>query len=513
MRALSWTAPVLVCLSLLCAASVVTRSNPFDMVGSLVATLLRSWMLYIQATFNENPGHVIIETACIAAIFYLLFHRRFDPGEQQKLSLKEEEELLKEWVPQPLTPTVSKPFAPPVMTSATENGFVTVASETAKKLNLSTCDFLGLSGMQSIKDACKQTIMQYGVGSCSPRGFYGTVTPHLLFEDEMAKFMGAEAAILYSDSLATVSSIVAAFSKAGDLIICDDGVRNDVLAGVSLSRSHVIFFKHNDMEDLERILENVAAADRKRSRKSLNRRFIVVEGVYQNYGDICPIEVVVDLKKRYHYRIILDDSLGFGVLGTTGRGTCEMKGIPVQDIDIWCTRMDTAMASVGGVCCGSLQVVEHQRLGAAGYVFSASSPMFSCTAAVEALKVIDAEPERAERVRANGNLLRAELRSIEGVVVGGSTDSPLTHLRLSTSDAEEHSLGLYRRVAQSLFDNDDILVSVSSFTPHQKMAPPPSICLYVGCHSTREQLVDVAKRVAAAFASALEQPARKKPNE
>jgi serine palmitoyltransferase len=101
-----------------------------------------------------------------------------------------------------------------------------------------------------------------------------------------------------------------------------------VQAGLVLSKSEVIYFKHNDAADLERILQEIAARDAK-TKKKLNRRFIVVEGLYLNYGDQCPLKKIVELKNQYKFRLIMDDSMGFGVLGKTGRGTPEHFNIPV----------------------------------------------------------------------------------------------------------------------------------------------------------------------------------------
>ena len=108
----------------------------------------------------------------------------------------------------------------------------------------------------------------------------------------------------------------------------DDGVHYGIKQGIELSRSNVLYFKHNDMQDLERVLQDVREKDLVSNRK-LNRRFIVVEGLYQNYGDVCALDKVYDLAIDYKYRLILDDSLAFGVLGKTGRGTPEHFHIQV----------------------------------------------------------------------------------------------------------------------------------------------------------------------------------------
>lgn len=170
----------------------------------------------------------------------------------------------------------------------------------------------------------------------------------------------------------------------------DEGVNDAVLAGVNLSRARIIFFKHNDMADLERILREVVATDRRRGLDGTHqRRYIVVEGIYRNYGDVCPIAAVVQLKRQFKFRIVLDECISFGVLGSGGRGVTEHAGVSFRDADIFLGAMNSSLASVGGFCAGMREVVDHQRLSGAGYCFSAAAPPFTAAAADEALKIME----------------------------------------------------------------------------------------------------------------------------
>ena len=109
----------------------------------------------------------------------------------------------------------------------------------------------------------------------------------------------------------------------------DEGVHFGLQQGITLSKCNVLYFKHNDMEDLERVLQDVREKDLAHPSKKLHRRFVIVEGLYQNYGDITPLDKVVELKKKYKYRLLLDDTLAVGVLGATGRGSPEHFNIKV----------------------------------------------------------------------------------------------------------------------------------------------------------------------------------------
>ena len=137
-----------------------------------------------------------------------------------------------------------------------------------------------------------------GCGSCGPRGFYGTIDAHLEVEEAMSSYLGTEGAILYSDGASAATSTVAAFAKRGDLLIVDEGVSESLLVGVTLSRANVRYFRHNDVKDLKRVLEKVRLQDVQYKRKSTDqRRFLIVEGLYRNWGTIAPLKEIVKLKE------------------------------------------------------------------------------------------------------------------------------------------------------------------------------------------------------------------------
>lgn len=118
------------------------------------------------------------------------------------------------------------------------------------------------------------------------------------------------------------------FSKQDDIIVADSGCNFAIQVGMELSRSRISWFKHNDLGDLEEQLKKITAKDKKGVTPK-NRRFIIVEGVYENYGDLAPLDKINELAKKYCFRIIMEDSFGIGVLGKTGRGTHEHFNIPV----------------------------------------------------------------------------------------------------------------------------------------------------------------------------------------
>ena len=262
----------------------------------------------------------------------------------------------------------------------------------------------------------------------------GTIDQHLKIEEAISKFLGTEESIAYSDGASAVSSAIPAFSKKGDLLIIDEGCGEPILTGANLSRSTVIFFKHNDMNDLEEILASIANDDKRLSRDSTEqRRFIIVEGVYRNSGKICPLNDIVRLKEKYCYRLILDESISFGTLGNTGRGVTEHFDVDISNVEILIIAMDTALASVGGICTGTREVIDHQRLSGAGYCFSASSPPFLSACACQALLEIENSPDLILQLQKNATLLWKGLNSIDELHVVSDSPSPIIHLQLENN--------------------------------------------------------------------------------
>lgn len=343
------------------------------------------------------------------------------------------------------------------------NTRVTLVGQPDKQLvTFCSNDFLGLGASAAVRKASRETLEAYTLGSCGPRGFYGSTRKHLELEERLAAFMGADESITYSDAVAAIASAIPAFAKRGDVLLVDAGVNHAVQTGARLSRSKVTLFKHNDMADLRTQLAAVAAADRTKRDTSLEqRRFIVVEGLYANYGDLCPLKQVVALAREFRWRVICDDALGFAALGEHGRGSIEAAGliapvpagsgapaapggagslprapVRIDGVDVLLGSLATSLASVGGFCIGSREVVDHQRLSGAGYCFSASAPPFLCAAASSALQQLQEHPELPARLRARCEAVHASLEKAgKGAFrVVSSPVSPVKHCLLDVGE-------------------------------------------------------------------------------
>jgi serine palmitoyltransferase len=141
-----------------------------------------------------------------------------------------------------------------------------------------------------LKEKAIQTLRNYGVGPCGPPGFYGTQDVHMKTEADIAAFLGTPACIVYAQAFSTISSVIPAFSKRGDIIVADKGVNYAIRKGIQISRSMVRWYEHNDMEDLERVLSKIT---KEQAKKPLTRRFIITEGMFENRGTMSNLPSIV----------------------------------------------------------------------------------------------------------------------------------------------------------------------------------------------------------------------------
>ncbi|GBG76086.1 hypothetical protein CBR_g21746 [Chara braunii] len=468
---------------------------------------LESWKLALESLFLNiiTDGHLLVETLLVVVIVALLLQKSYQP-QKRPLSEAEIDQLCEEWEPEPLHPPLTeimKTFKEPVLESAAGPHTVVNGKDV---INLTSFNFLGLIGNEEMQRVSRAAIEKYGVGACGPRGFYGTIDVHVEFEERVARFMGTEDCILYSYGLATAPSTIPAFCKRGDIIICDEAAHWGIQNGIHLSRSTVAWFKHNDMDDLEAKLKAVKEEDvRKKRRKVVNRRFIIVEAICQNTGFVTPMDKIMELKKKYHFRVIVDESLSLGVMGKTGRGCTEHFNIPVQDVDMIIAGMGFAFASIGGFCCGSHKVVDHQRLMGAGYCFSAALPPYLASNAIAAIDQLEMYPSLLTKLQDNVRLLRKALQDTPGMVVGSNENSPVIHMYLKNST---NSFGgdfmVLQKIVEKMLDDKSVLLTCTKRMPLDRVRWPASIRIAVSAGHNDKDLLAAAESLKVVAASVLE---------
>lgn len=289
---------------------------------------------------------------------------------------------------------------------------------------MASYNFYNFNSNEQIKEKAIQTLRTYGVGPCGPPQFYGTQDVHEKAESDIASYLGTEGCILYAQTFSTATSVIPTFCKRRDVIIADAAVNYSIRKGLEISRSNVRWFKHGDLNDLERVLKAVANEQAKSGK--LTRRFVVTEGFFEITGDVTDLPRLVELKEKYKIRIILDETWSFGVLGRTGRGLTEAQNVDPQQVDMIIGSLAGPLCAGGGFCAGSKDVIEHQRITSSAYTFSAALPAMLAMTTSESLKLLQSNPDILVQCRESIRALRAQLdpRS-DWVVCTSSMDNPI----------------------------------------------------------------------------------------
>ncbi|XP_053669500.1 serine palmitoyltransferase 1 [Anopheles marshallii] len=436
---------------------------------------------------KSSPFELTLEALLALGVIWIVFYKRTT----KKLPTSDED-ILARWTPEPLVAEV--PQDHPALKTKIVNGPVgKLVNVNGKEcINMATHNYLGLAEDEDIKQAAIKSLRKYGVGSCGPRGFYGTVDVHLELEERLAKFMQAEEAVVYSYAFSTIASAIPAYSKRGDLIFVDECVNFAIQKGLDASRSKIFYYKHNDMDDLEQLLQKQQAEDKRNPAKAKKtRRFLVAEAIYMNTGEICPLARLVELRARYRLRFFLDESISFGVLGEFGRGLIEHCNVDKTEVDLVSAGLEWSAATIGGFCAGSSFIVEHQRLSGLGYCFSASLPPLLAQAAISALDRFESNPRIFNELRERCRKVSEKLPQLKHFQSRGDALSPVKHLYLKHQhECWAHEKMLLDEISTECIDNGLAVVAAEYLENMEKHCPRPSIRLTVNRLLTAKEIDD-----------------------
>jgi len=218
--------------------------------------------------------------------------------------------------------------------------------------------------------------------------------------------------------------------------------------------------------------------------------------LYTNYGDLCPLPKLVELKNKYKVRLFIDENISFAVLGKCGRGITEHFGISIDEADLVCASLEHAIGSNGGFACGTSFVVDHQRLSGLGYCFSASLPPMLASAANAAVQHLEENPDILTTLRNNCILMHEELSKITEIRVGGDPISPVKHIYLSDPyEIREAAVKKLEAITDSCINNG-VAVVVSRYLDDQEHClPPPSIRITVNSMLTSADIRKVVTTI------------------
>lgn len=268
-----------------------------------------------------------------------------------------------------------------------ENEGTEVSYKGKKLIMIGSNNYLGLTTHPKVRQAAQEALARFGTSCTGSRFLNGNLALHEKLEQELAAFVGKEAALVFSTGFHVNLGVISTVVGKDDLVLIDKDDHASIVDGCRLSFGKAKRFRHNDMEGLERALKSCPLG---------SGRFVVVDGVFSMGGDIAPLPDIVKLAKRYGARVMVDDAHAFGILGE-GKGTAAHFKLTDQ-VDLIMGTFSKSLASLGGFVAGDRLVVDYIKHFARSLIFSASIPPANAAAALAALEVIKSEPERRDRL-------------------------------------------------------------------------------------------------------------------
>lgn len=276
-------------------------------------------------------------------------------------------------------------------------------------LQMSANNYLGLNGHPALVEAAKAALDSYGAGSGSVRTITGTLAIHDELERELAAFKGTEAALVFPSGFATNQGVLSALLQEGDAVISDELNHASIIDGIRLTKARRLIYRHKDMGDLERALQETADA---------RLRLVVTDGVFSMDGDIAPLPAIVELAERYDAKVYVDDAHASGVLGRGGRGSVDHFGLKGR-VAVQVGTLSKAVGVVGGYVAGDAVLKSYLLHKARPMLFSTSAPPAVAASCLAAIRLLADSEDRVNRLWANATFFRTALRQL-GFDVGVS---------------------------------------------------------------------------------------------
>ncbi|HVP39863.1 MAG TPA: aminotransferase class I/II-fold pyridoxal phosphate-dependent enzyme, partial [Candidatus Saccharimonadales bacterium] len=283
-------------------------------------------------------------------------------------------------------------------------------------------NYLGLTHHPKVLEAAEAALKKYGSGCTGSRFLNGTLDLHEQLEAELAEFSGKERVLVFSTGFFTNLGAIAALVGRNDVVLIDKFDHASIVDGCTQSLGETIRFKHNDMEDLERILSGL---------EPRRGRLIAVDGIFSMEGDIAPLPRLLELCRRHGARLLVDEAHATGVLGPSGAGTCEHFGV-AREVDVITATFSKSFASIGGYIAADADVIDYLKHHTRPFIFSASMPPYAVATVHAALKIIREEPERRENLWKHAHYMMDNFRRL-GFDIGGC-ETPI--IPVITGDSE-----------------------------------------------------------------------------
>lgn len=356
-----------------------------------------------------------------------------------------------------------------------ENEGPVVSINGRKMIMAGSNNYLGLTSHPKVKQAAVKAIEKYGTGCSGSRYLTGTLDLHIMLEEKLAKFLDVESVLLFSTGYQTALGTISTLAQKGDYILSDKENHACIVNAALMAKGAFAEFKrykHNDMEDLERVLQFIPDGAGK---------FIVTDGVFSVTGEIVNLPEIERLSRKYGARYLVDDAHSVGVIGKFGKGTASYFDMKLEN-DLVMGTFSKTFASLGGFVGGPERVTNYLKHHSPAIIFSASPTPASCAATLAALEIMQQQPELVDKLIANADYMRQGFRSLGYMV----SDSKTAIVPVIVGDVERAFI-CWRK----LFDRG---VFVNAFIPP---GVPPNMSMmrtsYMATHETDnlDQILDV----------------------
>jgi len=282
-------------------------------------------------------------------------------------------------------------------------------------INLSSNNYLGLANHPRLREAGKKAIDKWGMGAGAVRTIIGTMSIHEELEEKLAKFKHVEAVLVFQSGFTANAGAIPGIVDKGDVIISDELNHASIIDGCRLSRADVVRYKHSDMEDLERVINEV--------KDNYNIKLIITDGVFSMDGDIAKLPEIVELAEKYGCLTYVDDAHSSGVLGKSGQGSAHHFGLSDR-VDVQIGTLSKAIGVVGGYVAGRRNLIEWLNHRGRPFLFSTAAPPAVAAACIEAVNILSESTELTDRMWDNANHFKKKLNEL-GFNTGKS-ETPIT---------------------------------------------------------------------------------------
>ncbi len=360
-----------------------------------------------------------------------------------------------------------------------ENEGPVVQIEGRKIVMAGSNNYLGLTAHPKVKQAAVDAIEKYGTGCSGSRYLTGTIELHIELERRLAEFLGYESVLLFSTGYQTALGVISSLVSKGDYVISDKENHACIINGCMLAKggfAEFIRYKHNDIEDLEKVLSRLPEDAPK---------LVVTDGVFSVSGELVHLPELLDVAHKYGARVMVDDAHATGVVGVGGRGTASRYGV-IDRTDMTMGTFSKTFASLGGFVGGPERVINYIKHHSPALIFSASPTPASVAAALAALDILEEQPQLVDQLIANADYMRAGFKSLGFNVY----ESPTGIVPVIVGDAEK-AMFFWRKLY-------DAGVFVNAFVPP---GVPPNMSMmrtsYMASHEKEhlDYILDVFSKV------------------